>query len=100
MTDDPRYSQSQQSGQRVPNQQPAPGYPRAGYSQQYDWRSGHAQQPYDPYRAARSGTTAVMPPMVAEPPRRRGRPFALAAGALAISVVSAGVGGMVAVMAQ
>ena len=100
MTDDPRYSQSQQSGQRVPNQQPAPGYPRAGYSQQYDWRSGHAQQPYDPYRAARSGSTAVMPPMVAEPPRRRGRPFALAAGALAISVVSAGVGGMVAVMAQ
>lgn len=100
MTDDPRYSQSQQSGQRVPNQQPAPGYPRAGYSQQYDWRYGHAQQPYDPYRAARSGNTAVMPPMVAEPPRRRGRPFALAAGALAISVVSAGVGGMVAVMAQ
>ncbi len=41
-----------------------------------------------------------MPPMVADPPRRRGRPFALAAGALAISVVSAGVGGMVAVMAQ
>ncbi len=100
MTDDPRYSQSQQSGQRVPNQQPAPGYPRAGYSQQYDWRYGHAHQPYDPYRAARSGNTAVMPPMVAEPPRRRGRPFALAAGALAISVVSAGVGGMVAVMAQ
>jgi putative serine protease PepD len=100
MTDDPRYSQSQQSGQRVPNQQPAPGYPRAGYSQQYDWRYGHAQQPYDPYRAARSGNTAVMPPMVAEAPRRRGRPFALAAGALAISVVSAGVGGMVAVMAQ
>jgi putative serine protease PepD len=89
MTDDPRYSQSQQSGQRVPNQQPAPGYPRAGYSQQYDWRYGHAQQPYDPYRAARSGNTAVMPPT-----------FALAAGALAISVVSAGVGGMVAVMAQ
>ena len=100
MTDDPRYSPSQQSGQRAPNQQPAPGYTQAGYSQQYDWRYPNVQQPYDPYRSARSGNTAVMPPVAGAAPRKRSRGFALAAGALAISVVSAGVGGMVAVMAQ
>ena len=95
MTDDPRYPQSQHPGQRVPNQQPAPGY-----SQQYDWRYAGVQQPYDPYRAARAGNTAVMPPVGVAAPAKRSRPLALAAGALAIAVVSAGVGGMVAVMAQ
>lgn len=100
MTDDPRYSPSQQSGQRAPNQQSAPGYTQAGYSQQYDWRYANVQQPYDPYRGARSGNTAVMPPVAGATPRKRSRGVALAAGALAISVVSAGVGGLVAVMAQ
>ena len=47
MTDDPRYSPPQ-SGQRVPNQQVAPGYTQAGYQQHYDWRYANAQQPYDP----------------------------------------------------
>ncbi len=42
MTDDPRYSAPQQPGQRVPNQQAAPGYPQAGYQQPYDWRYAHA----------------------------------------------------------
>ncbi len=95
MTDDPRYPQSQQSGQRMPNQHAAPGY-----SQHYDWRYASPQQPYDPYRAARASNTAVMPPAVGVAPAKRSRPLALAAGALAIAVVSAGVGGMVAVVAQ
>lgn len=103
MTDDPRYSQSQQPGQpgqRGPAQQATPGYPQAGYSQPYDWRYANAQHPYDPYRAARAGNTAVMPPMPGSAPRKRSRSFALAAGALSIAVVSAGIGGMVAVLAQ
>jgi len=94
MKDDPRYPQGQQSGQHVPNQQAAPGYPH-----QYDWRYAGAQSPYDPYRAARAGNTAMMPAAV-RAPAKRSRPLALAAGALTIAVVSAGVGGMVAVMAQ
>jgi len=97
MTDDPRYSPPQ-SGQRVPNQQVAPGYTQAGYQQQYDWRYPNAQQPYDPYRAARSGNTAVLPPVSNERPRKRFRPIALTAGALTIAALSAGVGGVVATM--
>ncbi len=98
MTDDPRYSPSQ-SGQQVPNQQSGTGYPQAGYQQQYDWRYAGTQQGYDPYRGARSGNTAVLPP-VADKPRKRSRSIALTAGALAIAAVSAGVGGVVATMAQ
>ena len=97
MTDDPRYSPPQ-SGQRVPNQQAAPGYTQAGYQQQYDWRYANAQQPYDPYRAARSGNTAVLPSVSNERPRKRFRPIALTAGALTIAALSAGVGGVVATM--
>lgn len=100
MTDDPRYSQ-QQSGQSAPNQQAAPGYPQAGYrQQQYDWRYTGAQQPYDPYRAARAGNTAVLPPVNDKPRRKRSRSIGLAAGALTIAAVSAGVGGVVATMAH
>ena len=97
MTNDPRYSPPQ-SGQRVPNQQVAPGYTQAGYQQHYDWRYANAQQPYDPYRAARSGNTAVLPPVSNERPRKRFRPIALTAGALTIAALSAGVGGVVATM--
>lgn len=97
MTDDPRYSPSQ-SGQQPPNQQAAPGYTQAGYQQQYDWR--YANQPnYDPYRGARAGNTAVLPP-VPDKPRKRSRSIALTAGALAIAAVSAGVGGVVATMVR
>ncbi len=101
MKDDPRYSPSQQSGQGVPNPHAAPGYSQAGYQQrQYDWRYGNAQQPYDPYHSARSGNTAVLPPVGAEPPRKRSRAIGLVTGALAIAVVSAGVGGAVATMVR
>ena len=98
MTDDPRYSPSQ-SGPQAPNQQAAPGYSPTGYQQQYDWRYSNAQQPYDPYRASRSGTTSVLPP-VTDKPRKRSRSIALTAGALAIAAVSAGVGGVVATMVR
>jgi hypothetical protein len=91
MTEDPRYSS--QSGQRLPNQ-PAPGYPPAGYQQPYDWRYANGQQPYDPYRnQAQAGNTAVLPP-VAEARRKRSRPVAMTIGALTIAAMSAGLGGV------
>ena len=103
MTDDPRYSNPQQPGQSVPNQQGAPGYSQSGYQQPYDWRYGSAhqqahQQPYDPYRSARAGSTAVLPPVNDKPRRKRSRTVALTAGALTIAAVSAGIGGAVASM--
>ena len=101
MTDDPRYSQPQQPGQGMPNKQAAPGYSQAGYQQQqYDWRYANGQQPYDPYRNARSGNTAVLPPVGDKPRRKRSRSIGLVAGALAIAAVSAGVGGTVATMVR
>jgi len=99
MTDHPRYSSPQQPGQPGPNQQAAPGYPQApqaGYQQPYDWRYATQQLPpqyrpgFDPYHAARQGN----------PPRRRSRAGALTAGALAIAVVSAGIGGGVVLLAH
>jgi len=102
MTEDPRYSSPQQSGQRMPNPQAAPGHSPTGYTQPYDWRYGSTQPQFgsahDPYRGAPHGGTAVMPPVA--PTRKRFRPIALTAGALAIAAVSAGVGGMVAMSAR
>ena len=102
MTEDPRYSSPQQPGQRMPNQQGAPGHSPAGYSQPYDWRYGSTQPPYGstpgPFPGPLPGSTPGMPP--AAPVRKRFRPIALTVGALAIAAVSAGVGGMVAMSAQ
>jgi putative serine protease PepD len=110
MTDHSRYSPQQQPGHPGPNQHAAPGYsqqPRtAGYQQPYDWRYATQQQPsqyrqpYDPYQAARQGHPATSPGMPPMPPRRRSRAGALTAGALAIAVVSAGVGGTVVLLAH
>jgi putative serine protease PepD len=109
MTNHPRYSPPpQQPGARpgAPDQG-APGYPgpqRPGpYQQQpYDWRYATQQTqfraPYDPYRGAPQPTVPVQPPAVR--PQKRSRAGALTAGALAIAVVSAGVGGGVALLAQ
>ncbi len=106
MTDHPRYSSPQQPGQPGPNQHAAPGYPQApqaGYQQPYDWRYATQQlppqyrPPYDPYQAARQGNPPTMSPV---PPRRRSRAGALTAGALAIAVVSAGIGGGVVLLAH
>ncbi|GAS94279.1 serine protease pepD [Mycolicibacterium canariasense] len=103
MTNHPRYTPPQRPGGYEPGSgySPTHGGPQAGYQHSqppYDWR--YAQQPrqqhpvapqYDPYRP--SGGTA---------PRRqkRSRTGALVVGAVAIAVVSAGVGGGVAVLAQ
>jgi putative serine protease PepD len=89
----------------------APGYPgqRPGAPQQsYDWRYATQQQPtqqqayrgpHDPYRGAPQ--TQVMPgPLPPHAPRKRSRAGALTIGALAIALVSAGVGGGVATLVK
>jgi putative serine protease PepD len=111
MTNHPRYSPPpQQPGGRPGGlEHGAPGYPgpqRPGPYQPYDWRYAtqqnqqHSQTfraPYDPYRGAPQPT---MPGQQPARPQRRSRAGALTAGALAIAVVSAGVGGGVALLAQ
>ncbi|MDV3128974.1 trypsin-like peptidase domain-containing protein [Mycobacterium sp. 21AC1] len=98
MTNHPRYSPPQQQ----PGPRPggtAPGYPGGQrpdpYQQQYDWRYAQQSQqtqqayraPYDPYRV-----TPVAAPAAAKKRSKAG----VAAGALAVAVVSAGIGGGVA----
>ena len=104
MTNDPRYSPPPPHGQRPgAHQGAAPGYPgqhrQGGYPQQsFDWR--YATQPpqsyrgpHDPYR--QPDPTRMLPgqPPV---PQKRSRAGRLTVGALAIAVVSAGIGGGVA----
>ncbi|WP_343601167.1 trypsin-like peptidase domain-containing protein [Mycobacterium sp.] len=106
MTNHPRYSPPpQQPGYRPGSGVPAdPGYAAPGvvpgqqqtYSQ-YDWRyaqqPGYAQ-PFDPFAGRQPAPPAgPMPRRVGE---KRSRGGLLAAGALAIAVVSAGIGGAVA----
>jgi putative serine protease PepD len=106
MTNHPRYSPPQQQPGRHPGGQvpSAPGYPGMHrpdpYTQQqpYDWRYATRQQPqpqfrppFDPYRGA-----PQQPPR----PQRRSRAGALTAGALAVAIVSAGIGGGVALLVQ
>lgn len=106
MTNHPRYSPPPQGphGQRPgPNQhapQVYPGQYQQTGQQPYDWRYATQQSasqqhlPYDPYHPTQH---PVRPP---EPPRKRSRAGALTAGALAIAVVSAGVGGGVALLVR
>jgi putative serine protease PepD len=114
MTNHPRYSPlPQQPGGRPGGpEHGAPGYPGAQrpgpYQQQpYDWRYAtqqsqqHSQTfraPYDPYRGAPQPTGTLQQP--AAQPQKRSRAGALTAGALAIAIVSASVGGGVALLAQ
>jgi putative serine protease PepD len=108
MTNQPRYSPPPPPGHRPgPYDRVAPGYPgpqRAGAPQQpYDWRYATQQQayrgPHDPYRGA-----PQQPPMPGSPqsraPQKRSRAGALTVGALAIALVSAGVGGGVATLVK
>src|SRR5271165_4944354 len=124
MTNQPRYSPPpQQPGNRPGPDNLAPQqYPRqpglGGYQQPYDWRYPRQPQqpyrpPYDPYRDPRQGppgqvTAGQLPPGEVPPgqvppgapgasPQKRSRAGGLMAGALAIAVVSAGIGGAVAV---
>ncbi|MGV0837386.1 S1C family serine protease [Mycolicibacterium thermoresistibile] len=110
MTNHPRYSPPPPPPGRRPGTEPAaiPGYPgaqrRDPYQQSYDWRYATQQQqltqqyqsPYGPYR----GVGAPPPPAPARGDQKRSRAGLLTAGALAIAVVSAGIGGGVATVMQ
>ena len=102
MTNHPRYSPPPPPGQRQgPYDRVAPGYPgaqRLGAPQQpYDWRYATQQQayrgPHDPYR--QQPTVPVV-----HAPQKRSRAGLLTVGALAIALVSAGVGGGVATLVK
>ncbi|MBV9353088.1 MAG: trypsin-like peptidase domain-containing protein, partial [Mycobacterium sp.] len=109
MTNHPRYSPPpQQAGYRpappqpgtFPGQTANSGYAGTGqqqtYTQQYDWRYRQQppyQQPYDPFGGVPPGPAGGPPPGM---PQRRSRAGLLTVGALAIAVVSAGIGGGVA----
>ncbi|HEX7429491.1 MAG TPA: trypsin-like peptidase domain-containing protein [Mycobacterium sp.] len=106
MTNHPRYSPPPpHPGRRPGNEHPAvyPGqHGHSGYQQQpYDWRYATQQQgyrqPHDPYRGAPQQPPTALPP---RPAPKRSRAGALTAGALAIAVVSAGIGGGVALVAK
>ena len=87
---------------------PARGGGHTGYQQQqpYDWRYATQQQQqayrqaYDPYRGAPAQPHQQLPPRPPQPPQKRSRAGALTVGALTIAVVSAGIGGGVALMAK
>lgn len=114
MTNHPRYSPPPPPGHRP--EPTASGYSGAQrpdpYQQQpYDWRYQTQQQqqpfrapnaPYDPYRGAPQPATArfPQPPLPVHQPQKRSRTGSLIAGALAVAVVSAGVGGGVALLVQ
>ncbi len=110
MTNHPRYSPPPPHPGRRPGDERTAVYPgqhgHTGYQQQpYDWRYATQQQPqqgyrqpYDPYRGAPQQPHPAAPPP--RPAPKRSRAGALTAGALAIAVVSAGVGGGVALLAK
>ena len=112
MTNHPRYSPPPPPQGRRPVNEHTAVFPgpqgQGGYQQPYDWRYATQQQqaqqayrqPYGPYRGAPQQPPPVGPPRPPQPPRKRSRAGALTAGALAIAVVSAGVGGGVALMAR
>ncbi|TXI41185.1 MAG: peptidase S1, partial [Mycobacterium sp.] len=106
MTDDPRYSASQQPGRGRPNPQATQGYTQAGYQQPYDWRYATAQQAAQQNPQQQYGYGGYPPrptgpgPQAPREPRKRSRAAALTVGALAIAAVSAGMGGAVATMVK
>ncbi len=116
MTNHPRYSSPPPQPGRRPGDDRTAVYPgqhgHTGYQQPqqpqnpYDWRYAqqhpqqHAyRQPYDPYRGApqQPHQPPIVPP---RPPKKRSRAGVLTVGALSIAVVSAGIGGGVALMAK
>lgn len=122
MTNHPRYTPAPQHSGHHPNQSAGPAYPGQpgrGYQQQgppqqgpqqqghqppYDWRyatqqSGRHVDPrqsaaYPPYRGPQP------PPAGHQPPHQKRSGAKLFAGAMVIALVSAGIGGGVAVMAN
>ena len=117
MTNHPRYSPPPPPGRRpgVPEQRGTRilrcrSGPILDQQQPYDWRyqtqqqqqrSGTLEPHYDPYRGA-ARNCALSPGSVCrrQPPQKRSRAGALTAGALAVAMVSAGIGGGVALLAQ
>lgn len=106
MTNHPRYSPpQQQAGYRPGSDQPAaPGYSGPGqqpaYAQQFDWRYAQQtgyRQPFAPYGGGQPNPTG---PAALAAPQKRSRAGLLTAGALAIAVVSAGIGGAAASVVQ
>src|SRR6188472_2243514 len=107
MTNQPRYSPPPPPQGRRPGDDRTAVYPgeygHTGYQHQqpFDWRYATQQQqqayrqPYDPYRGV-----PQHPHQPAPPPKKKSRAGALTAGALAIAVVSAGIGGGVALVAK
>jgi putative serine protease PepD len=103
MTNHPRYSPPpQQPGYRPgSDQRGVPGYSSHGqqqtHPQHYDWRYGqqpqYRQQPYGSFGGGQPGPAGGPPPPHVGPPRKRSRAGGLAVGALAVAVVSAGIGG-------
>ena len=103
MTNHPRYSPPPQQPGYPPgsDQRGAPGYSGHGqqqtHPQHYDWRYGqqpqYRQQPYGSFGGGQPGPAGSPPPPHLGPPRKRSRAGGLAVGALAIAVVSAGIGG-------
>ncbi|MFZ0228095.1 MAG: trypsin-like peptidase domain-containing protein [Mycobacterium sp.] len=83
------------------DQRGATGYSGHGqqqtYPQGYDWRYGQQppfRQPYGPFAGGQAGPSAGgPPPPQLGAPRKRSRAGALAVGAVAVAVVSAGIGG-------
>src|ERR1700758_2844311 len=119
MTHDPRYAprpqppgwQQQYPAQQYPGRQPD----QRPYQQPYDWRqiAQQRQSPFDTRQTAvipgiqpgvQPGTHPMVPPgtrpMVPPGTGRRSRAGLLFAGAIALSVVSAAVGGVAAVVVQ
>jgi putative serine protease PepD len=103
MTNHPRYSPPpQQHGYRPVSDQRGDtghsGYGQQTYPQGYEWRPGQQpqqpryQQPYGPF-AGQAGHSAGGPPPQLPAPRKRSRAGALTVGAVAVAVVSAGIGG-------
>ncbi|MGV0642153.1 S1C family serine protease [Mycolicibacterium sp. XJ879] len=113
MTNHPRYSSPPPQPGRRPggHENAVPGYPGAQrpghYQQPYDWRYATQQQqqqqhapfraPHDPYRGAPQPMAGGPSGPSAQKPSRAG---VLTVGALALAMVSAGVGGGVALLAQ
>jgi putative serine protease PepD len=130
MTNHPRYSPPpQQPGYGAAPNQPVPPVYAQGqqptYNQQFDWRYRQPQpqyrQPYEPFTGTGAGRVpggsgpgpipdgtrpgtmpGMLPPMPPPVPIRQKRPRTgmLAAGAMAIAVISAGIGGAAATVVE
>src|ERR1700756_1410055 len=122
MTNDPRYSPPpQQPGYRTAPNQPAPPAYAQGhqqpYNQPFDWRyqpshqsqpqptqTAQFRQPYGPFSGTGPGRIPGMLPPMPPPPgpirEKRSRAGILAVGAVAIAVVSAGIGGAAATVVE